>query len=728
MLLLIKLKTITIQEGKAVNKLLQLSVMIALSVLLITSATFAQDYRWMDVSYLVMSLDRQGAFWMSSPSSTGQWPAHYKRPWQEWKAPGTDQDLGYHGVDRDNVGHFDHGGKTLVGQEAWWYGVKNWESPPAGKWGPDGIEGYYTPGHFDIFLYDNGPITLNGLIDTPVLERPIYKRKVDMPVIKVDGATQQPEAFNPASNIYEVDPSIVSDGFIESKWTSPIGLTFNNKMYGWSNPEYANMVICELTITNTGDCNAMIEGIEKPNQTLEDLWIGCAHNLAGVDNWVSYGSYGYYDGTMDWFLEYDPEKRYYWTWDGDAHDIPGDDQFDPRGGPQGTADLPTGEYCTPEVAGIAFLHIDKSGTDESDDPGKPATFRYVRYQDHLSPVLDQKIVESWNWMTGEDGEPMYMKGFSDNPYAEQAEGMPHWDPIFGIGPYTLGPGEDIKIVYCYAIGSVDEARAIELGYKVKNEGYDPMLAKKEIYETGRDRLFAEFERAKDVYFNKKLQVPTPPAPPTNIEIVSGPELVKIKWDPVDGAAKYRIYRAVGGVDYGRVYKMVAETSETNFTDEPLTRGFSYYYYVNSVDANGLESSHYFTRINKAAVPFRRGLETADWADKVRVVPNPFNIKGNTYKDDAPHNATGFNYDGGLREQNTVTFVNLPEYCTIRIYNSVGDLIKTLNHTSGSADERWWPIITDDNQYPASGVYFYTIEVTDGPLAGQVGTGKLVIIR
>jgi hypothetical protein len=56
------------------------------------------------------------------------------------------------------------------------------------------------------------------------------------------------------------------------------------------------------------------------------------------------------------------------------------------------------------------------------------------------------------------------------------------------------------------------------------------------------------------------------------------------------------------------------------------------------------------------------------------------------------------------------------------------LIKTLDHTTGSADERWWPVITDDNQIPASGVYFYTIEVTQGTLAGQVGTGKLVLIR
>lgn len=142
----------------------------------------------------------------------------------------------------------------------------------------------------------------------------------------------------------------------------------------------------------------------------------------------------------------------------------------------------------------------------------------------------------------------------------------------------------------------------------------------------------------------------------------------------------------------------------------------------------MESSHFFTRTNKEVVPTRAGIEDEDWAEKVRVVPNPLNIKGNTYIEDQAHNTTGFNFDGGFREQNTMLFVNLPGQCEIKIYNSVGDLIKTLQHTTGSADERWSPILTEYNIVPASGIYFYTIQVTEGPLQGEVATGKIIIIR
>ena len=712
------------------KKLMHILFLSALLTFLLVLPSKATVYRLLNVGYLAMSDAAEGSTWMSEYTSTGEWGSHYRVPWEAWIPPGQDSDIGYHGVDVDNVGHFDHGGKNIPGQSAWWVATRNWTAPPAGQWGPSGIEGYLEGGKtYDLYVNDNGPNSLFSLINTPVpgFEAPIVKRRVAQPAVKVDGAEQRPVGFVDPTQ-YEVDPGLITDGMMETKWTDPCGVTFHRKTYAWTNPEYANIIICEVTITNEGDVNAQIEGIEKPNQTLTDFWVGVKHLITNPEGWCNYGSYGEYNGSVDWMLEYDPATRYFWVWDGDAADIPGDDQFDPRGGPGGQADLPTGEYLVPEIAGIAFLHIDKSGTDDSDDPNQPATFRYISYVDEVSPLYDNNMEEGWNWMTAADGNPPYQKGFGDDPYQTQPSGQPHWDPIWGVGPYTLGPGEDIKLVYVWAIASIGEAKAIELGWKVKNAGLDPAEAKRQIYETGRDRLFAEFEKARDLYFNKGLKAPFLPDPPTNLTIVSGPEEVKITWDPVDGAAKYRVYRAVGGVDNGRVYQMIKETTDTEYLDPGLIRGFSYYYYVTAVDANGLESSHFFNQTNKAAVPFRRGVRTADWADAVRVVPNPHNVKGNTYIEDAGHNMTGFNYDGNLREQNTVTFVNLPEYCTIRIYNSVGDLIKVLEHTTGSADERWWPVITDDNQIPASGVYFYTIEVTEGPLAGQVGTGKLVLIR
>ena len=706
------------------KKLLLLS---AIFILLFTSAN-AQVRRHLTVGYLSMDNDGQGATWMSDYTSLGQWSTNYKPPWEAWIPPGGTTDIGYHGVDVDNTGHFDGGGKTIVGQNSWWVGTKNWTAPPEGSWGKDGIEGYLEAGAtFDLYLNDNGPNSLLSTINTPFWTDPIQIRRVPQPNVSVDGTELRPVNF-PDKQFYEVDPDLISDGYLETKWADPCGAVFHRKVYAYSHPDYANLILNEVVITNTGDCNATIEGIEKPGQTLTDFWIGIKHLIAPPEEWCEYGAQATYNGNMDWLLDYDPETRYFWAWDGDAADIPGDDQFDPRGGPNGLADIPTGEYLVPEVVGMSFIHIDASATDESNDMSQPKTFRYIAYADQVSPLYDNKMVEGWRWMTGEDGNAMYQQGFSGDPYATLSAGEPHYDPIWGIGPYTLGPDEDIKIVYAFALGTVGEARAIELGWRVKNDGLDPAEAKREIYEEGLADLQTQFERAEDLYLNKNLSAPFLPDPPDNVVITSGPEEVVLEWDPVSGASKYKIYRAVGGVDNGRVYAQVAETTETSYLDSPLTRGFSYYYYITAVDASGLESSPFFNRTHRAAVPFRRGLQISEWSDQVRVVPNPHNIKGNTYKSESPHNSTGFNYDGGAREQNTITFVNLPEFCEINIYNSVGDHVTTLEHTSGSADERWWPMITDNNQFPASGVYFYTIEVTEGALAGQVGKGKFIIIR
>jgi len=689
---------------------------------LIFSGATAQDWRVMTVNYLNLCLDKQGATW---GSGDGQMTAYFLTPFEKWIPPGQQTDIGYHGVDKDLQTHVDaFGGRPMGGYVSWWAGARNWTAPPAGQWNA-GAEAVLRAGEtYPVFLTDNGPVSLNSLIDHPYWDgKKIYYRRVDKPSVVVDGNAQIPVAFDPA-NTYTLDPNLKADGVLHAKWSHPIGLTFEAKWYAFTNAEYTNFILCDVTITNTGDCAAAKEGIEKPGQELQDLWIGLAQLLMPDEDWVVYAGQ-IYDGEHDHLLDYDPTTRTMWFWDGDAKDVQGDDQFDPRGGPQGTADIPTGEYCSTTITGYRILHVSTSQS-PADMPNQPAVFRYVRYQDHLVPIMaPAKMTDAYNYLSGQDGKPPYMQGFSADPYQEVPEPLAKYAPMLGFGPFNLGFNQSIHIVYVMAAAHIDEARSIELGWKVKNQGYSHLAAKQEIYETGKQRLWETFERAAQVWSRfPNFNVPFPPDPPS-LTLRSGPEKAFIDWTPVSGAVKYRVYRAAGGVNNTRVYDMIWEGTGTHYEDQGLTPNFSYYYYVTAVDASGLESSHYFNRTNQAVVPFRAGLNRLDM---VRVVPNPFNVRGGTYKENAAHNTTGFNFDGGAREQNTIAFINLPPKCIIRIYNSVGDHIKTLEHTSGSAEERWWPSITDYNQYTASGVYFYTIEVTEGPLKGQVGKGKFVIIR
>jgi hypothetical protein len=188
-------------------------------------------------------------------------------------------------------------------------------------------------------------------------------------------------------------------------------------------------------------------------------------------------------------------------------------------------------------------------------------------------------------------------------------------------------------------------------------------------------------------------------------------------DPNTGVADldhYNIYRKRGAflVDtYDELnasgthllWEKIAEVpgSETEYTDADVVRGESYHYAVTAVDdgtqntdgvipGQQLESSIYANRSQVAAIPFLPGEPTSD---KVKVVPNPFIVGGGE-----------FNFTG---DDNQILFANLPPYCTLRIYTSTGDLIKTIEHSSGSADEIW-DQVTESTQYVASGVYILQI--------------------
>ncbi len=67
----------------------------------------------------------------------------------------------------------------------------------------------------------------------------------------------------------------------------------------------------------------------------------------------------------------------------------------------------------------------------------------------------------------------------------------------------------------------------------------------------------------------------------------------------------------------------------------------------------------------------------------------------------------------------IKFVNLPERANIRIYTSSGVLVRVLKQDSGSfGGELTWDVRNRNNQFVASGVYFYHVEAENG--ASTVG--------
>ena len=71
---------------------------------------------------------------------------------------------------------------------------------------------------------------------------------------------------------------------------------------------------------------------------------------------------------------------------------------------------------------------------------------------------------------------------------------------------------------------------------------------------------------------------------------------------------------------------------------------------------------------------------------------------------------------------SVTFTNLSSSCTIRIFNSGGELVKTIA-VSGGTGETTWNLVNNTGGNTGGGIYFYIIES-----GSDKKMGKLIIIR
>jgi len=98
-------------------------------------------------------------------------------------------------------------------------------------------------------------------------------------------------------------------------------------------------------------------------------------------------------------------------------------------------------------------------------------------------------------------------------------------------------------------------------------------------------------------------------------------------------------------------------------------------------------------------------------DKIRVVPNPWNIRNR-----------GLQY-GKAGDKDKLMFLDVPGYCKIKIFTERGDLIKVINHNDGSGDQAW-NLTTSSRQIVVSGIYIAYFETPDGKSTFR----KFVVIR
>ncbi len=151
-----------------------------------------------------------------------------------------------------------------------------------------------------------------------------------------------------------------------------------------------------------------------------------------------------------------------------------------------------------------------------------------------------------------------------------------------------------------------------------------------------------------------------------------------------------------------------------FTDRDIMNGLKYRYYVAAYDSgNGVVGPLENTPATNPAevnntvevVPHAAAAATASDLDEVRVVPNPY-IVSNAWE------------QGRSRE---IQFTRLPGRATVRIFNSAGELVRTLEHDAAGAKAesiRTWDLLNDDHQLVGPGVYFYHITSPVGETSGK----------
>jgi hypothetical protein len=543
-------------------------------------------------------------------------------------------------------------------------------------------------------------------------------------------------------DVLDADPdtSLLPDRMIVHELRTSIGITVLRRLMAFSQQNHSNYYIYEYTLTNTGLID--LKGTQKI-QKLTGVVLQFAHRYS-ISNegfkrgWLPDGNANWGRNTINDVVGTDPsapgfEFRALFAYYG-PHSASNARGYDDWGQPDWMAPGPLGAA---RMVGVVTLHADKSAKDKSDDLNQPSSTQFMgsdtgpnNLNQYDPGLMAQKYVD---YMT--KGHPAQThaqvvgNGYA-NLYGSDAGGFSQ-DQAFG--PWDLEPGESVKVVIAEGVAGIDREKTFDIGrtwfQHWKGQSNDPMkmpdgsmttdlnVYKKAWVWTAKDSLFKTFRNAirnYNDYYSKGRRIPQPPFPPEKLEVKSEADRISLSWTGTAAEAcghfkGYRVYRGAGKPDtlYERVFDSDTAQVKTKFDDMTAARQFDYYYYVVSKDDGSqndlypgvpLESSKFYAMTSEPARLMRPGIRTKKGLDKIVVVPNPYDVR-----------AKSIQY--GENQPDQISFLNLPPKCIIRIFTERGDLVKKIDHTNNSGDERW-DCLTEYKQVVVSGLYIAHFEVTE----------------
>lgn len=583
-------------------------------------------------------------------------------------------------------------------------------------------------------------------------------------------------SYNKLPDNDRVDPSMKYDRMIIDKAHTLTGVTLTRRIGAFSQEDHQNYHIQEYILTNTGNIDDDEE--VEIEQTQSGIYLHLA-NRYGYGNFYvpgqEWGANVMNDVVGDGLEDYGTDLRARYTWLGNS---PGHD-MDPLGAPINhdnhwfTQEGDSARLVQQQFVGNATLHApaEAGGPDadnvNSTDPSQlqPSVTGYIGADHSLLSANDPYDIPkmqrefkmlSGGWASENNGHmyPHHADAIDQDGDFTTPEGSPRMEEPGGqqsfhsYGPYTLEPGESIRIVEVTAVDGLDRQEAVAVGKGFVANGLDPhapitlerkdgavALGKNTWVMTGKDSLFSTFERA-ELVFDEVIEgnkdLPRPPKPPKRFEVTSGVDKINLTWETFGEAPlldHFEVYRTKNhweGIPqnnflYEKIATVPAEAGKASYTfaDKDVTRGINYYYYIQSVGRpsdndeslmtrpGALRSNRHYTQTYTAASLKRPPGETLSDAS---IVPNPYVIS-------AEDNVA-------WPDRDRLAFLDIPGKCTIKVYTEMGELVKTIEHTDGSGDE-FWKLETEDRQMIVSGVYIAVIEDLE---TGKVEYEKFSVIR
>ncbi|MBW6457804.1 MAG: hypothetical protein K0B52_01440 [FCB group bacterium] len=633
-----------------------------------------------------------------------------------------------------------------------------------------------------------------------------------------DGSDMMNAADAKNDDIDEIDPSIPADRIVFMRVNTSLGLTMKRTIYVLSQQNYDNFHVHEYEFENTGIYNVAGDVYE---QTLKDVyfhWLWrdaiCLQGswegtyLSTRRNWIQNSvrdiRWGY--ATMNDAIGTDQNNpllvsprldrtgqdamddrggwmRGYMSWLGYWSDF----GYDNVGSPlvtgvahHGFSVLNDGRLGSPQYKGMVVIHADKSTTDPSDNPDQPsssgfinhnnphtyasglnqydANFMRQKYLTHIAGGHKGNHAETvWQSHGSADGLMADAGGYTK---ANEASGF---SQMLGFGPYTIAPGEKIRIVFAECAAGLPHQYGYEVGqlwHRAKYKGQTPDVIdprnpsgtitinadnanewKDLMVYSGRDSMMNTFRNAINVYETNFYEgVPEAPHPPEIVEVFSTEDGIRIKWKAASaitfpGFEGFRIYRAFVEKDSTyRValdcninsanlddYRIAGTSDEFEFLDVQPLRGQNYYYYITSYDDGSqnlmkpgvaLESSPFYTRTNRAATvksppaPNEKlNLDDYDLnnpADRKALMHLLVKIVPN------PINVRNekIQFRGNV---NKLLFAGVPTGCRIKVFTERGDFVADIEQ---SEEGYAWYLTTEWQQILVSGVYIAYFEMYD----------------